>query len=310
VQNYSQLELFEKTGNEKLDGAFPAIHADVYETLQKTPYLTEPGVVLIAQPRVNLSEVYSGFLDNYDPGLQFDDYARDPTTLPDAETLTKFAGQLCYLSFGPKRSPNASAAQYFENILSSGHGSVLEHAQFSFLFYGISRSLTHELVRHRAGFSFSQVSQRYVDGTKLRFVCRPEFSDDPVLFEEFKERIDFLVSDYERIAEILKKKQEKLIDNFGDAFGSKADLRKMVNQVARAILPNEAEAPIVVSANLRAWRHFLNMRGSLHAETEIRGLALRVAKIFQVVCPLLFADVQLALSDLRGRYVDVRYPKV
>ena len=109
---------------------------------------------------------------------------------------------------------------------------VLEHANFTLLFYGISRSVTHELVRHRAGFGFSQLSQRYVSGKVLRFVERPEYVNDQELHELFVERIDRAAADYERIAEGLVERQKAGVDILsGEA---KTDLRKKVQQAARA----------------------------------------------------------------------------
>jgi thymidylate synthase (FAD) len=89
-------------------------------------------------------------------------------------------------SFGPKRTTNDRAERYFANLSSSGHGSVYEHASFSFLCYGISRSTTHEVVRHRAGTAYSQLSQRYVSGKVLRFVERPEYQEVPALNARFQ----------------------------------------------------------------------------------------------------------------------------
>lgn len=168
---------------------YPAIHAPVFRTQAGTPYLRAPGVVMIAGTQVNFAEVKS-FLDGFDAELGFASYLDDPTALPPAEALCKLAGQICYMSLGQGRTTNDKAARYFDNIVSSGHGSVLEHAVATFLFYGISRSLTHELVRHRAGFGFSQVSQRYVSGKVLRFVERPEFAGSHRLHASFEERID------------------------------------------------------------------------------------------------------------------------
>ena len=79
----------------------------------------------------------------------------------DGERLAEFAGRLCYMS--QKNPANRATRDYLENIKKQGHGSVLEHANYSLLLEGVSRSLTHELVRHRAGFAYSQLSQRYVD---------------------------------------------------------------------------------------------------------------------------------------------------
>ncbi len=145
-------QLFESLGGTVQDG-FPAIHSPAQHTRSGTAYLRAPGVVMLARPRTNVAGL-EGFLKGFDPNLEFPDYLEDPTRLPDSSQLCKTAGQLCYASFGPRRTTNENAATYFERLTSAGHGSVLEHASFSFLLYGISRSVTHELVRHRAGAGF------------------------------------------------------------------------------------------------------------------------------------------------------------
>jgi thymidylate synthase (FAD) len=290
-----------------VESGFPQIVAPVLTTERGTPYLQRCGVHLMARPATDVSAL-AGFLTGFDSRLEFDAYPRDPDALPGGTQLCKLAGQLCYMSFGPKRTMNADAARYFANIRSSGHGSVLEHASFSFLLYGVSRSLTHELVRHRAGFGFSQESQRYVSGRVLRFVERPEFRDDPELHAQFVARIDRAAEDYERVANALLDRQEagsRLMS--ADA---RTDLRKKVQQAARALLPNEAEAPIVATANVRAWRHFLEMRASAHAEIEIRALAMAVYRCLVAVDPLLFEDYRVVALGDGTEALETDYPKV
>jgi thymidylate synthase (FAD) len=293
-----------------------AIHPKVQKTNGGVYYLNEPGVCLLARPETTLDGVEE-FLGGFDDALDFQNYLRDPVALEDAVALTKFAGQLCYMSFSPNRTMNGEAEKYIKNILASGHGSVLEHANYSFLLYGVSRSFTHELVRHRAGFAFSQVSQRYVDGSRLRFVCRPEFQGNEEAHDAFIDRIETAYDQYEEMAGILLAQLEREIDSFERAgtpseFGkmSKTDRRKAVNQAARALLPNETEAPIVATANVRAWRHFLNMRGSLHAEPEARRVAVILAGMFRALAPSLFQDVAIKTDPLRGAFVTLQYPKV
>lgn len=273
----------------------PRTDAEVFFTPNGTPYLKDPGVVMIARPQADLSGAHA-FLNGFASELAFPQYLVDTRSLPDAETLCKFAGQLCYLSFGPVRTWNNDAESYFRNIKESGHGSVLEHANFSFLFYGISRSLTHELVRHRAGFAFSQVSQRYVGGKTLRFVQRPEFERDAYLREMFSARIDRVAEQYEVLTGHLADLQASAAAGILTA-GQKTELRKKVRQAARACLTNETEAPILVTANVRAWRHFIEMRASLHAEVEIRRLAVRVLDLLYAESPLLFGDY---VTDVTG----------
>jgi thymidylate synthase (FAD) len=279
-------ELFESVGGTVTDG-FPAIHSPVNRTPAGTAYLRSPGVVMLARPRTNVAGL-AGFLEGFDPELGFVGYLDDPISLPDSSQLCKTAGQVCYASFGPRRTTNENAAAYFERLTSAGHGSVLEHASFSFLLYGISRSVTHELVRHRAGVGVSQISQRYVSGNVLRFVERPEYQEDEELHRLFEERADRAAAEYNQMAERLLERQE------GGARGLsadyKTDARKKVQQTARSLLPNETEAPMVFTGNVRSFRHIVEMRADAHAESEIRNLAVRIFLCLFRADPILFGD--------------------
>lgn len=269
-------------------------HANVYHTTKGTPYLRDPGVVLFAQTSVDVEQI-KPFLEGFD--LQFGEYVEDVPIDAGAQ-VCKIAGQLCYMSFGPKRTTNKNADAYFENIKRSKHGSVLEHATYTFLFYGIGRDVTHELVRHRAGFGFSQISQRYVAGPVLRFVERPDQAADKLLHFYFMNRIDLIVAEYDKVTErLLELQKEEDISGL-----SKTDLRKQVRQSSRSCLPNETEAPIVVTANARAWRHFIEMRANPHADVMIRRLASLVCKILQSNSPLIFGDYVLE-EDKNGLLV-------
>ena len=201
-----------------------------------------------------------------------------------------FSGN-CYMSFGPRRTTNENAAAYIERLTSAGHGSVLEHSSFNFLLYGISRSVTHELVRHRAGVAISQISQRYVSGSVLRFVERPEYQEDQELHRTFEERADRAASEYEAMAELLLERQEGGASMLTADY--RTDARKKVQQTARSLLPNETEAPMVFTGNVRALRHIIEMRADAHAESEIRNLALRLFPCLRTVDPILFGDYDL-----------------
>ncbi len=290
-----------------VDTGYPSIPSPAAFTPHGTPYLQAPGVALIAKPQVNVGNI-ADFLGGFASELHFMQYLDDPTPLPPGAEICKAAGQLCYASFAPKRTMNADAERYFANIREHGHGSVLEHANFTFLFYGISRSVTHELVRHRAGVGVSQVSQRYVSGRVLRFVERPEYQDDTDLHSAFERRIDAAAADYNRIADRLLELQKSGSEIL--SADARTDLRKKVQQAARSVLPNETEAPLVITANARAWRHILEMRANPHAETEIRALAFRAFLCLRTVDPILFGDYRVtALPD--GTYgVETDTPKV
>jgi thymidylate synthase (FAD) len=282
-------ELFEALSGTFSDG-FPAIHSPVYHTGAGTAYLKSPGVVMLAKPQTNIAGL-KNFLEGFDPSLSFLAYLDDPTRLPDSSQLCKTAGQLCYSSFGPRRTTNKNAAAYFERLTSAGHGSVLEHASFSFLLYGISRSVTHELVRHRAGVGFSQVSQRYVSGAVLRFVERPEHQEDTELHRLFEERADRAAREYETMAGRLLERQGRGAALLDAEY--KTDARKKVQQTARSLLPNETEAPMVFTGNARALRHIVEMRADEHAESEIRNLAVKLFLCLATVDPILFGDYKL-----------------
>ncbi len=299
-------KLFRELNGDENSG-FATIHSPVDYTPGGIPYLCTPGIAVLARPNTNTAGL-AGFLDGFDPSLNFSEYLTDPTTLPDGAQLCKIAGQVCYMSFGPKRTSNAQAKKYFDNLKSSGHGSVFEHANFSLLLYGISRSVTHELVRHRAGFAFGQLSQRYVSGRMLRFVERPEYRADEQLHMQFLQRVERSANEYAALTARLLELQQAGVNILSAQ--ARTDLRKKVQQSARSVLPNETEAPIVTTANARAWRHFIEMRASAHAETEIRELALRVFLCLRQTDPVLFDDYTIEpLPD--GTYtVQTDYEKV
>jgi thymidylate synthase (FAD) len=142
----------------------------VATTPPPSPYVTAPQVYIVGRQAV-VQEELARFLN--DEGLIFTTDA-----LASAEVLAEIAGRTCYMSFGKGRKTNK---EYLENILTSKHGSVLEHAVWCLLITGVSRSLTHELVRHRAGFGYSQLSQRYVDESEARYVVPPLYQENPEL---------------------------------------------------------------------------------------------------------------------------------
>lgn len=286
---------------------FPAFDAEVFETQKGVLYLKEPGAVLIAAPAVNIQGMRK-FLEGFPSEYQFADYLNDPTELSSGDQLIKVAGQVCYASFGPKRTWNKDVEKYVMNLISSGHGSVFAHADYSIFLYGISRSCSHEIVRHAAGTAYSQLSQRYVSGRVLRFVERMEFQQDLELHADFENRIEVASEKYATLADKLLELQEQGYQSL--TADQKTDLRKKVQQSARAVLPNETETTMVMTGNIRAWRHIFNMRASEHAETEIRKVMFNVFQILHQVEPTMFQDFEvIGLSD-GTRMVKTPYPKV
>lgn len=205
-----------------------------------------------------------------------------------AEVLTETAGRLCYMSFANPR-PGGNAA-YLGHIKEVGHGSVLEHAVWNLLITGVSRSLTHELVRHRAGMSYSQLSQRYVDESDAEYVIPDIVAKDPDLFTLWTQSIDVLHEAYVQLTNGIAERLPTALDP--------TTRRKMARQAARSVLPNATETKIFVTANARALRHFIELRGSRHAEPEIRKLAIAILDIMQVESWNIFGDYRkVSLPD-------------
>lgn len=269
---------------------YPAFHNPVQISPKGIYYFTAPSVVMIARTRTNLDGI-KPFLDSFDPLLNFESYLDDPGQLTDGTRLCKFAGQLCYMAFGPKRTFNEQVQKYFTNVMSQGHGSILEGATYSFLIYGVDRAITKELTRHRSGKAFSECSQRYVNGSILRFVERASFQNDPILHQAFIERIEKAHFDYNAIGDRLVALQLEGASQVLAA-DSARDLRKKVNESARACLPNETESPMVMTGNIRSWRHVIEMRASEHAEYEIRRVAVLIYRCLKQVEPILFSDYE------------------
>lgn len=203
--------------------------------------------------------------------------------------LVEFAGRACYQSWSKPNPRTATNAGYLKHIIDVGHFSVLEHASVSFYITGISRSATHELIRHRH-FSYSQLSQRFVPEHDAEVVLPPGIEDDPELQELFLAAADASRAAY---TELLT----RLEDTFADQPNAVLR-RKQARQAARAVLPNATETRIVVTGNYRAWRHFIAMRASEHADVEIRRLAVACLRELTDVAPAVFADFQVTtLAD-------------
>lgn len=218
-----------------------------------------------------------------------------PTDVPwstDADggpALLEFAGRACYQSWSKPNPRTATNAAYLRHIIDVGHFSVLEHASVSFYITGISRSCTHELIRHRH-FSYSQLSQRYVPEHDSQVVVPPGMEDDAELLEIFTAAADASRATY---SELLARLEAKFADQPNAVLR-----RKQARQAARAVLPNATETRIVATGNYRAWRHFIAMRASEHADVEIRRLAIECLRQLVDVAPQVFSDFEIStLAD-------------
>jgi thymidylate synthase (FAD) len=197
-----------------------------------------------------------------------------------AERLVEFAGRVCYMSFGTNQSDRTNR-EYIQNLIQNGHDSVLEHAVWSFALTGVSRAFTHQLVRHRAGFSYSQLSQQYHDETAARFIRPKELDRHPVAAQIWDNSIDASHRAYRQILEQLDKES---------AAPARKEKKRALRSAARSVLPNATETVIVVTANARSLRHFLRMRGSIIGDLEMRIVSTIMLEVLHREAPSLFLD--------------------
>lgn len=228
------------------------------------------------------------------------------------DSIPEVAGRLCYQSF--KNPRPGGQKTYLKNVLEMGHGSILEHSYVGFIFTGISRSLTHEMIRHRAGTAFSELSQRYYEPDDVGFVLPPLAIEDENQKTYFAASFQSAWEEYQSavVAGIQYESERWLMANPG-VHADKKDLtliRKRARESARAILPNATETHMFMTANLRAWRHIIALRGSIHADLEIRRLAVVIADRLKELAPNCMQDVSIVV-DVDGRKsVVLEYPKV
>ncbi len=233
-----------------------------------------PELRIIRKPTVQLI----GFTNFQKPG----DIGWSTDSKVPAEQLIEMAGRQCYESWSnPGGKTNA---EYIGNMLDHGHMSVIEHGTATFRLTGVSRSFTHELVRHRH-FSYSQLSQRYVSEKDAAFVEPDVIASDPEAHRIFVQACERARDSYNQLNEVLKGKFEGLDD--------KTLKRKKAREAARAVLPNAVETKIVVTGNFRAWRHFVRLRGAEHTDVEIRAVAIAVLRELQRLSPATFGDFEI-----------------
>jgi thymidylate synthase (FAD) len=256
----------------------------------KLEIVRDPKVYLVGRQSVD-AEAIAEFLGDHAVTWQTD-------TEIGAEALAEMAGRVCYMSYGKGRKTNR---EFIGHLVEVGHGSVLEHAVWSFLITGVSRSFTHELVRHRH-FSYSQLSQRYVNESDSNFIEPDVIAGDPELHAVWCEAVEATRRAYDALVAGLQKHYAEIPE---------ATLRrKLARQAARSVLPNATETKIFVTGNARALRHFIEMRGSEHADVEIRKVAVAMLRILQQESPSLFGDYRLETLGDGSVVTRTEHPKV
>ncbi len=259
---------------------------------------TSPTVHLIARPAIDL-EGMRAYLADVGGAAWLDRRVEEADGTPNGgELLVEFGGRACYRSWEPGLNANVTRVrvdrrEYFENLLRSAHGSVLEHASYSFALRNVSRVFTHELVRHRAGSAFSQESLRYVRLTDIGFRVPPAL-------EPLRGQVLAIV---EQLEEFQRDAAETLgIDDEGVPF----HVKKEVTSALRRLAPIGLSTDIVWSANLRTLRHVIQMRTADGAEEELRSVFDEVARVMVREAPLIFQDFERTA----GGCWEPRYHKV
>lgn len=192
----------------------------------------------------------------------------------DADLLAEGSGRSCYQSWAKPNPVTATNAGYLNNIIARRHFSVLEHASLTFYISGVSRSFTHELVRHRH-LSFSQLSQRYVDEGEAEIILPPNTSP--------------------REEAILRRARKDALAAYHDLLTSRMERgfkRKEARQSARAALPNATETRIVVTGNIRSWREVIEKRHTPDADAEFYLVAGEILQVLREKAPNSVADIK------------------
>lgn len=212
----------------------------------------------------------------------------------DGEKLCETAGRTCYDSLGAEKGRNSE--EYAEHILEVGHGSVLEHAFYSFSITGVSRGLTHELVRHRVGVAYSQRSTRYVDESDSPWIVHPlmrayleETGDD-----ELQAVWDQSVATSRACYSTIDRKLKEWLKGRGVA---PLAARKQARGAARGALGNALETELVCSMNIRTILNVISQRANPHADAEIRELGCALVPLMMVEAPKYFSHIELTESD-------------
>jgi thymidylate synthase (FAD) len=242
---------------------------------------TTPQVELVARPSVDL-DALERYLKTVGGESWLQMRKEQEDGLNPGQLLVEAAGRACYRSWEEGLNPNVKRVRrdqkdYFLNILKSGHGSVLEHSNYSFVLWDVSRVFTHELTRHRAGSAFSQESLRFVRLNEIPFRI-------PDVLESLRPQI---IS----ILETLDEFQISAAEHFGlDEEGVSFHDKKTITSALRRLAPEGVSTMIIWTANVRTLRHVIQARTDPGAEEELRFVFNKIGEIMRAEAPLLFGD--------------------
>lgn len=213
---------------------------------------------------------------------------------PRAEETIAQAGKLCYSQVGvdeiAEKQDEESIARYVRMLQKFGHLSPIEHVSFTFAVEGVSRVLTHQLVRHRLA-SYSQQSQRYVKLDQFEYIIPKEIDNNKIAREIFINQMEESQKAYDDLTDILYEKHYKrFLEEGQDEKSAKRSASKRAIEDARYVFPNACETKIVFTMNARNLLHFFNMRSCLRAQWEIRDLSDQMIRLVKDIYPNLFTN--------------------
>lgn len=215
------------------------------------------------------------------------------TYTPEPEKLIAGAAKLCYSASKiddlMSNLKEDNIEKFIAMLAIMGHESPFEHINFTFGIEGVSRSLTHQLVRHRIGSSYSQKSQRYVNEGGFEYVVPPHIADIPDAKEMYIKAMEDAQLTYDNLTNILfKKHYESYLSKGKTEKSAKSAAQKQAIEDARYVLPNSCETKIVVTMNARALFNFFKKRCCNRAQWEIRELSIEMLKLVLEVAPNVF----------------------
>lgn len=236
-----------------------------------------PRLYVIGRPSFDLGE-FVRFLAAADETWESNDQSSD------AEKLVEVAGRVCYMSFGSRQRTKPNDA-YIANLIRQGHESVLEHVSWTFVLDGVSRAFSHQFVRHRVGFAFSQLSQQYHEEGDTEFVEPAIIRALPTLSKAWRDTVERCRDTYNEIVTTLAKS-----DLLEQSIDDTREVLRALRAAARSVLPNATETKIVFTANARAIRHFLAVRGNVVGDEEMRVVSHLILECARREAPALFQD--------------------
>lgn len=238
-------------------------------------------VSIVARPSFDI-RAFQSFLDH--AGMDW----KRTLGVGQNQEIIEAAGRVCYMSFGANQSAKTND-EYIHHLIRQGHESVLEHVNWSFVITGISRALSHQIVRHRVGFAFSQLSQQYHDEGDATYRMPPEVEANPAAAEAWTRAIDAAKKSYSDIISSLEQSNRNSTDL------SERELSRAIRSAARSVLPSSTETTIFMTANARALRHFFAVRGSIIGDREMREISAALFKAVSSEAPAVFFDFKLRL---------------